>query len=132
MKRTKNGAPQGDVVFVRIDSLPDTAVPRKDAGVQPIMAHSETGHHHVAKPRRGYRVDVFDDEKNPDFSYLRIRRDETVSRAEKASDSIAAVLLEHQRSHHTHEAQEFGEEGEIWKFSRQRRRLNGVWTRVAD
>jgi hypothetical protein len=50
VKKTVKAFRQGDVPMFRRAELPADAVPRKDA----ILAHSETGHHHVAEGARVY------------------------------------------------------------------------------
>lgn len=44
MKTIKRMGAQGDVIFIRCEQLPAGLTPTDD----PVVAHSETGHHHVA------------------------------------------------------------------------------------
>lgn len=44
----KNNAAQGDLLILRIEELPKNLIQQKPAeGGKHIVAHSETGHHHV-------------------------------------------------------------------------------------
>lgn len=43
MKKIEKFAAQGDVIFLRVDVMPEGCTPIED----PVVAHSETGHHHT-------------------------------------------------------------------------------------
>ena len=46
-KTFKNQAAHGDVLFVRVDSLPETGLLRQEPeDGRIVLAHSESGHHH--------------------------------------------------------------------------------------
>jgi hypothetical protein len=47
---------QGDVMLQRIDSLPRDVVETQPQGGHYIVAHSETGHHHVIEARPGVKM----------------------------------------------------------------------------
>jgi hypothetical protein len=49
MKMIKKMAAQGDVMFVRIDEIPADVTPVEPEQNRHILAHSETGHHHVTR-----------------------------------------------------------------------------------
>jgi len=60
---------QGDVLFRRIDTLPDTV--REHTKEGPIVvAHSETGHHHAIE--RGPGIRMFEDPADPFVCYLQM------------------------------------------------------------
>ena len=59
---------QGDVGFVPVDEIPSDARQAKSENGVFVVAHSETGHHHVIEDDGG--VAVFDDVKNPLVSYV--------------------------------------------------------------
>jgi hypothetical protein len=104
---------QGDVAFVRVGALPKDAQPRegKDANV---VAHSETGHHHIA---RG--ADCFFVPNDPMVCYLRLAGDE--------------ALIEHLRPHDTHETIALGGgAGAVWQGRRQREHTPEGWRAVQD
>ncbi len=52
MRTFKNTCAQGDLYVRRIAELPKGAVEVKAAGRDHIVAHSETGHHHVMEAER--------------------------------------------------------------------------------
>lgn len=52
MKNFKNVCAQGDIIIVRVDSLPENAERVNPEGGQVIVTHSETGHHHVMEAER--------------------------------------------------------------------------------
>ena len=47
MKTFEKFCAQGDVYIMRLDTLPANAIPVSANGPDVIVAHSETGHHHV-------------------------------------------------------------------------------------
>lgn len=63
-------AAQGDLLITKIDRIPETAKPvNAEYGVH-VVAHSETGHHHVVDANT---VDYFDAANDAFVSYLRVR-----------------------------------------------------------
>lgn len=89
-------ARQGEVYFMRVDKLPDGLKPVQPENGRYILAHSETGHHHVMKARENIR---FFESGDPLVSYLEVI---------EATDESEA-LLEHLRSFDTHETIRFSE-----------------------
>ena len=83
---TKRPAFQGDVLIQRVGDLPKGLVETKPESGDYIVAHSETGHHHVVKAR-------------PDVQMYRRAQDDF-----EAFLRIAAgtSVLEHRRSFDTH------------------------------
>lgn len=72
MKFIKNGpAFQGDVMFVKIDSLPknERLEPVKPKNGNLIVAHSETGHHHVIAAEKN---EMFLDLEQKNTGYLTV------------------------------------------------------------
>ena len=67
MKTIRNTAAQGDVLFRRVESIPADAKERERRGPL-VVAHSETGHHHVIQTPD---VSLFDT-ADPLVSYVRI------------------------------------------------------------
>jgi len=88
MKTFQNRAAQGDLYLIRVDSLPANAKKVDPKGEHYIVAHSETGHHHVveADPEVGYYVDPDNDR-----------------RAWLVVDKIIGAQLQHLRTYDTHE-----------------------------
>jgi len=113
MKTVKKYAAQGDVVFLRVEKLPDDAVKNRDQSL--VIAHSETGHHHVATGGEHYLL-----KDDPMVAYLAITN---------------PVKIEHKRPFDTHEPLELyaKKEGEtIWEIRRQREYVPEGWRQVED
>ncbi len=109
MKTVEKFCFQGDVMLVKVDALPSDAKPAKTS----VIAHSETGHHHVAERARVFTCD--------DGMTLYMRA---------LGKSIDIV---HQRPHDTHETLRLlGEPGDIWKVRRQREYVPEGWRQVQD
>jgi hypothetical protein len=110
---TPDGTPafQGDVMFRRVAELPRDAT-RKDAP-EHIVAHSETGHHHVALGGTYYTT------PDPFVACL---------------VATAPVKVEHRRSTDTHETIELLADGGevVWEIRRQREYTPEGWRRVED
>lgn len=109
MKTVKKLGFQGDVAFLKVDALPEGAAPEKTKGPV-VVAHSETGHHHVVEGRlvKLFRVDAM-------TCYLRL-------------DAPAEVV--HQRPFDTHETLKLGKG--VWQVRRQREWTPEGWRRVED
>ena len=103
---------QGDLMIRRIDALPAglVAAPAKD-GIH-ILAHSETGHHHVVKERA---AQLLVDKTNAFIAYLKV--------AEPAE-------IEHLRLHDTHESYLLSPG--LYEVRRQREHTPEGWRRAQD
>lgn len=112
MKIFNNICAQGDILIRRIDKLPSTVVPVASENGRVIVTHSETDHHHVmtAERTKAYRL--------PD-SIMDIFL--TVEKGD---------VLEHLRSHDTHESIQFGPG--IYHVRRQREYVPEGFRRVED
>ena len=66
---------QGDLMIRKIVDLPPSARVQKGEGNHHILAHSETGHHHVVDANL---ADRFIDEMNDFISYLSVSSDTKV------------------------------------------------------
>lgn len=112
MKQIKKIAAQGDVVFVRRESLPSNAT-RSTEAQEHVVAHSETGHNHVALGGTLYNT------PDPMVSFL---------------VTTEPVQVEHRRSWDTHETLELLADGGevIWEIRRQREHTPEGWRRVVD
>jgi hypothetical protein len=115
MKTVKNYAAQGDMMLIRYSGdLPKGFEPAKDR----IVAHSETGHHHIAQ---GDCV-LYKSDKDPMRMFL-VARD--------------SVSIEHKRDTDTHETLDLffdtakGAKN-IWEIRRQREHTPEGWRRVED
>jgi len=123
--RIRRKAAQGDILIRRVAEVPEgaTAVdPENDGGY--VVAHSETGHHHVALGAKSFFA-----LPNGMQSYLVAK---------------GPITIEHRRPHDTHEPMQLlaeeameafvdGGEGEvIWEIRRQREYTPEGLRRVED
>lgn len=99
---------QGDMMLTRVDALPADAREHTDN----IVAHSETGHHHVAE-----RAVVFTTKDAMTLFFRSIGKE--------------PVRLEHKRSFDTHKTVVFPP-GEVWQVRRQREHTPAGWRLVQD
>jgi hypothetical protein len=117
---------QGDVCFLRVDRVPEgfREVPRKTA--EPlIVAHSETGHHHVVTQQN---VRMYESPNDPFTAYMEIIPGAPVGFS--ASALKTQIELTHLRDNHTHAPFRLDSEGgAVWQINRQVQRHNKV---VAD
>ena len=126
MKTVKTIAAQGDIIIRRVDSLPAGVTPATDmAHGGHIVAHSETGHHHVAIAS----YTVAGGTVEPDHFVLN----------EMSSYLVATgdVDIVHHRPHDTHETLRLLFEGDpggdtVWEITRQREYTPDGWRRVED
>lgn len=112
MKTFNQQAAQGDVLFRKIDDVPSWVTLRKSTK-EVVIAHSETGHHHLF--RNGKGIEVFDEPNNSLVCYLRLESE---------------ALLEHVRDFDTHESIMF--KPGIYEVRRQREYTPEGWRRVED
>lgn len=107
---TKQAA-QGDLLITAVDSLPDGLSEVEPENGSHIVAHSETGHHHVvaANAARAYQG------SNPMVMFLVVTK---------------PTALEHHRSFDTHEPLEL--KSGTYEIRRQREYTPEGWRRVAD
>lgn len=112
MKTATKCAAQGDVYFRRVEAMPEGAEEKGKPGEPVVVAHSETGHHHVA---RGEAVRLFG-VSDPMVCYLSI--------GEPYAD------VEHLRPHDTHETIRLP--AGLWEVRRQREHAPEGWRRVED
>ena len=119
MKIFKNCAAQGDLLIRRIDKLPVGVVPVEPENGVFVVAHSETGHHHVITAERvkAYRPSSGDIYK----MFLEIPR---LSEEEMP-------VIQHLRSFDTHEALR-PNEGGVFEIRRQREYTPEGWRRAQD
>ena len=104
-------AAQGDILLTALDALPE-GLTRRTGPEAAIVAHSETGHHHVA---RALGLEVWDDPADPLTCYLR------------SSEPIDIV---HLRDHDTHAP--ITMRAGVVRVRRQREWTPEGWRRVED
>ena len=103
---------QGDLMIRRVDNLPASLKPAIAVDGNHIVAHSETGHHHVVKERA---AQLLIDETNDFIAYLDVRE---------------PCDIEHLRSFDTHESYRL--EPGYHEVRRQREHTPEGWRRAAD
>ncbi|MEM6413162.1 MAG: hypothetical protein AAF720_00710 [Pseudomonadota bacterium] len=115
VKRFELAAAQGDCFLIKVDTLPELIQLAKSENGQFIVAHSETGHHHVIEANLD-RVKMFDDPNDPLTAWIQVIADD--------------VHLEHQRTFDTHEA--LNPAPGFYKVRRQREYTPEGFRRAAD
>lgn len=103
---------QGDLCIRKVSDLPNGLNAMKAEGGHFILAHSETGHHHVVMERS---AQAFIDQTNAFIAYIKV---------------LEPTELEHLRSFDTHEALHL--EPGIYEVRRQREYTPEGWRRAAD
>jgi len=129
MKETSRFFCQGDVSFERIyseaigatiervDALPPGLSQAKAAPEGYVVAHSETGHHHVVNPADAI---AYEGPGDPFTAYLRM----------EGTHADIVHLRVSPRPHET--VRLLGEPGAVWKISRQREQRPEGLRAVAD
>lgn len=105
-------AAQGDLLITRIAELPADVLPAKTEDGAYVLAHSETGHHHVIDADA---CECFEAANDPFVSYLRVTK---------------AAPIRHLRSFDTH-APIHVQPG-IYRINRQREYTPEGFRRAAD
>ena len=109
---------QGDCLFVRVGKLPGDTVLDPAAG-RIVVAHSETGHDHVAESRSARLHHAKGD---PLTDYLVF-----------GDTDVVGIDIVHLRSWDTHETVRLlGQPGDVWQVRRQREWTPEGWRRVED
>lgn len=90
MKTFKKLAAQGDVMFKRITTLPEGLESAKAVNGKHVVAHSETGHHHVIDSRN---AQLLIDKTNEFIAYLKVSNDTAVEH-ERSFDTHESIMLE--------------------------------------
>ena len=117
MRTFKHQAAQGDLLIRRVERIPEGLKKMDTEAGKFIVAHSETGHHHVIEARPN--VIVFDTQ-DPLVSYLQVI---------EATDEAEAII-EHLRSFDTHESLSVPPGN--YEIRRQRENAPEGWRRAAD
>jgi hypothetical protein len=89
MKKVKNMAAQGDVMFIRVDSIPSNMTVAETKDGYFIVAHSETGHNHVLESRN---AQMLIDKTNEFVAYLKVSK-ETEVKHQRSFDTHESILL---------------------------------------
>lgn len=121
MKTFKKMHAQGDVMLrvVPASAIPKTAKPVERTAAGHVIAHSETGHHHIV---RNAGVQMFEDPGNPLVAYLVL-------------EAGSQLDVEHVRSYDQHEQlRHAGEKNAatVFEVRRQREWAPEGWRRAVD
>lgn len=116
MKTFKNLAAQGDVMFKRINKLPSDLREIEAKDDKYIVAHSETGHHHVIQEQKG--VKLYQPVNDNFIAYLVV------------DNTAKDVRVEHMRGFDTHETIAFSPG--IYEVRRQREYTPEGYRRAQD
>lgn len=103
---------QGDLCIYRIKTLPRGLKPMPSSDGRYVLAHSETGHHHVVLERS---AQAFIDQTNAFIAYLQV---------------LEPTEVQHLRSFDTHEPLHL--EPGLYEVKRQREYFPEGWRRAAD
>ena len=114
MKTFKKCAAQGDLMFIRIDKLPEDAVLVKATNGKYVASHSETGHAHIIRECEG--VEFYHAANDNMTAYLVVHHNK--------------AYIEHLRDFDTHEPIKF-DKG-IFKIRRQREYTPEGWRVALD
>lgn len=115
-----NFAAQGDYVIRKIGALPKDVVPITSENGQFIVAHSETGHHHVITAERVLAFKF----KKPDIYTMFLQVDEPLP-----GETLPEIR--HLRGFDTHEALRPNSPG-VYEIKRQREYTPQGFRRAAD
>lgn len=107
---------QGDVLFIRVSNLPPglPEAPRGPDGI--VVAHSETGHHHVVRDPTAKLFLSSERADDPIFGFLEVSSGDT--------------KVEHLRTYHTHETRVLAPG--VWQVRHQRQDDGKSVRRVVD
>lgn len=105
---------QGDMLIIPVASIPETAKAAKAENGVYIVAHSETGHHHVIEKRR---AQVFEAADDAFIAYVRTLGD--------------GAEIVHKRDFHTHETIKLPP-NQNFEIRRQREYVPEGFRRAAD
>lgn len=89
MKKVKKMAAQGDVMFIRVESIPVTATPASEENGHFIVAHSETGHNHVVEATN---AQMLIDKTNEFIAYIKVSKETEVKHL-RSFDTHESLLL---------------------------------------
>jgi len=103
---------RGDIALMRIKELPEGVVPHVPENGVYVVAHSETGHHHVVDQRR---AQVYTHPEHVGSMFMVVEED---------------VELQHRRAHDTHETVKF--DAGVFRINRQREYTPQGFRNVAD
>lgn len=114
MKTFKKMAAQGDILIIAVSNIPENVKAAVAENGNFIIAHSETGHHHVIERAR---AEVFEAADDTFIAYIRTLGD--------------GAEIKHLRDHDTHETIAL-EPNTIYQVRRQREYVPEGFRKAAD
>lgn len=105
---------QGDMLIIPVSKIPTNVKPAEAVNGEYIVAHSETGHHHVIDRKKAEVYEVADDTF---ITYIRTLGD--------------GAEIKHKRDFHTHETLRL-EPNSTYEIRRQREYVAKGFRRAAD
>lgn len=115
MNKFTNQQAQGELLFIKIDKLPENLTEIKPEDNNYIVGHSETGHHHVVKYENNIKYYQAANDNN--IAYLVV-------------DNTKGVKVEHQRSFDTHKSLELVPG--VYQIRKQQEFVDDLWQFVLD
>ncbi len=116
MKSFTQTAAQGDILFNKVDDIPNGFIEMKKNDGSYVVAHSETGHHHTVSQ---HDCVVFHNTQDPMIMFMKLIK--------------PSVEIKHHRTFDTHETLKAdGGVGSIYEIRRQREYTPEGWRRVED
>lgn len=110
MSKFNNTAAQGDIFFIKVDSLPGDAVKQKDKNKEYVVAHSESGHCHVISSDD---VDFYESANDPFECYLVVHKETNIVHLKTGPDRHKDITF---KPGNVYRVRRQGEEGpEGWR-----------------
>lgn len=108
MKTFKKMAAQGDILIIAVESIPADAKPAVAENGKFIIAHSETGHHHVIEKTR---AEVYEAADDAFIAYIRTLGDGAEIKHLRDHDTHETIALEPNKTYQVRRQREYVPEG---------------------
>lgn len=105
---TNRPVAQGDILIIPIKAIPKTAKTVQPDGEHFIIAHSETGHHHVIEKSR---AEVYEAADNQFIAYIRTLGDGAEIEHKRPFDTHETIALSPNQSYEVRRQREYVPEG---------------------
>ncbi len=105
---TNRPVAQGDILIIPISAVPANAKAAKADGTHYIIAHSETGHHHVIDR---FKAEVFEAADNAFIAYIRTMGDGAAIEHQRPFDTHETVALSPNQTYEIRRQREYVPEG---------------------
>ena len=105
---TDAGGAQGDILIIPCASIPKTVKPAVAENGHYIIAHSETGHHHVIEKTR---AEVYEAADDAFVAYIRTMGEGADIKHNRSFDTHETIHLEANQTYEVHRQREYVAEG---------------------